>query len=161
MSDFGGDRFATGLAITAAVDIVAFGGTWLAARRIVRYSIVDVCWSLSILGMTAASFVWSGNAHSDLTRRCLVLTMTGVWAVRLAWHIHTRNRGHGEDPRYAAILRKATGPVPAYALRRVFAPQALIAFTVSMPLQIAMYQRGSRYALDVIAAAVFVVGFGF
>jgi steroid 5-alpha reductase family enzyme len=161
VNEFGGDRFATGLALTAVVDIVAFGITWLAARRIGRYNIVDVCWSLSILAMAAASFGWSADAHTDLTRRCLVLTMTAVWAVRLAGHIHTRNRGHGEDPRYAAILRKATGSVPAYALRRVFVPQALIALAVSMPVQIAMYQRGNRFALDVAGAVVFVTGFCF
>jgi steroid 5-alpha reductase family enzyme len=111
--------------------------------------------------MAAAAFQWSAEAHSDLTRRCLVLTMTAVWAVRLAWHIHTRSRGHGEDPRYVAILRKATGSVPGYALRRVFVPQALIAFAVSMPLQIGMYQRGSGFALDVAGAGVFAVGFCF
>ncbi len=161
MSAFAGDRFTTGLAVTAAVDIVAFGGTWLAARRIGRYNLVDVCWSLAILAMTAASFRWSVHAGGDLARRSLVLAMTAVWALRLAWHIRRRNRGHGEDPRYTAILREAPGSVAAYAARRVFVPQALIAFVISMPLQVAMYQRGSRPALDVIGAVVFVTGLAF
>ena len=161
MSAFAGDRFATGLAITATVDVVAFGATWLAARRIGRYNIVDVCWGLVVLAMTAAAFRWSVNVSGDLARRTLVLSMTALWALRLAWHISTRNHGHGEDPRYTAILRKASGSVPAYALRRVFVPQALIAFAISMPLQVAMYQRHSRPALDVIGAAVFVTGFAF
>ena len=161
MSAFAGDRFATGLAVTAAVDVVAFGATWFAARRIARYNIVDVCWSLVILAMTAASFRWSVHAHGDLARRTLVLAMTAVWALRLAWHIHRRNRGHGEDPRYTAILRKAPGSVASYAVRRVFVPQAVIAFAVSMPLQIAMYQRGSRPFLDVLGALVFATGFLF
>ncbi|MGN6473983.1 MAG: DUF1295 domain-containing protein [Mycobacteriales bacterium] len=161
MSDFGGDRFVTGLAVTAAVAVVGIGATWLAARRIGRYNIVDVCWSLSILAMTAAAFRWSVDAHGNLDRRCLVLAMTTLWALRLAWHIGARNRGHGEDPRYTAILRKATGSVPGYALRRVFIPQAAIAFVVSMPLQVAMYQRGGRTVLDILAAVVFLVGFGF
>lgn len=161
MSDFGGDRFATGLAVTAAVDIVAFGGTWMLARRVGRYNIVDVCWSLAILAMTAASFRWSIHSGADLPRRCLVLAMTAAWAVRLAWHISARNRGHGEDPRYVAILRKATGSVHSYALRRVFLPQAGIAFAVSMPLQVAMYQRGSRHVLDVLGGVVFAIGLTF
>lgn len=161
MSDFGGDHFATGLVVAAAVDIAAFGATWIAARRIGRYSIVDVSWGLAILAMTAAAFGWSARDGGDLTRRCLVLAMTAVWATRLATHIGVRNRGKGEDPRYAAILRKATGSVPAYALRRVFVPQALIAFAISMPLQIAMYQRGGRSVLDLLGALVFVTGFSF
>jgi steroid 5-alpha reductase family enzyme len=43
----------------------------------------------------------------------------------------------------------------------VFIPQALFAFTISMPQQIAMYQRGSRPVLDAIGAVVFVTGLGF
>ncbi|MGN6474825.1 MAG: DUF1295 domain-containing protein [Mycobacteriales bacterium] len=160
MGDFGGDRFATGLAVTAAVDVVLFVATWVIAQRIRRYNIVDVTWGLVIFAMTGAAFWWSADVHADMTRRVLVLAMTGVWALRLAWHIGSRNRGQGEDPRYQAILGKARGSVPLYALLRVFVPQALIAFAISMPLQVAMYQRGDRPVLDVLAAIVFVAGFG-
>lgn len=161
MSTFASDRFATGLAVTAAVDIVTFGATWLLARRLDRYNIVDVTWGLAIAAITAAAFGWSTDIGADLTRRALVVSMTVIWAARLAWHIGSRNRGHGEDPRYAAILRKAPGSVPAYALRRVFLPQAVIAFAISMPLQIAMYQRGNRTWLDVIAVVVWLAGLAF
>jgi steroid 5-alpha reductase family enzyme len=161
VSDFGGDRFATGLAITAAVDIVAFAATWVVARRLGRYNIVDVIWGLAILALTGTAFAWSTGTRGDATRRALVLAMTALWAVRLASHIWTRNRGHGEDPRYAKILSKAPGSVPLYAVKRVFVPQALIAFVVSMPLQVAMYQRGSRPMLDVLGAVVFITGLAF
>ena len=137
MSDFGGDRFATGLAVTAAVDVLIFAATWAVARRIHRYNIVDVTWGLSIFAMTGAAFAWSAATPADATRRVLVLSMTGAWAVRLATHIWTRSRGHGEDPRYTAILRKAPGSVPLYAIRKVFLPQALFAFAISMPQQVA------------------------
>jgi steroid 5-alpha reductase family enzyme len=158
---FAGDRFATGLAVTAAVDVVIFAATWAIAQRIRRYDIVDVSWGLAILAMTATAFIWSAEVHADTARRVLVLAMTGAWALRLAWHIGTRNRGHGEDPRYEAILRKARGSVPLYALRRVFLPQAVIGFAISMPQQVAMYQRGSRASLDAVAAVVFVTGLTF
>lgn len=161
MNDFAGSRFATGLAVTAAVDVVVFAVTWVVAQRVRRYSVIDVTWGLAVLAITATSFTWSAGAHADTTRRVLVLSMTAAWALRLAWHIGARNRGHGEDPRYAAILGKARGSVPLYALRRVFLPQAVIGFAVSMPQQVAMYQRGSRPDLDAIGAVVFVTGFGF
>ncbi|HVV77821.1 MAG TPA: DUF1295 domain-containing protein [Mycobacteriales bacterium] len=161
MSSFGGDRFATGLAVTAVVDVVVFTATWLIARRINRYSIVDVTWGLAVLAITATAFGWSAAAHANTARRALVLAMTAAWAVRLAWHISSRNRGQGEDPRYAAILRKARGSVPMYAVRRVFIPQAGFAFAISMPLQVAMYQRGTRPALDTVAVIVFLTGLGF
>ena len=161
MTDFAGARFATGLAVTAAVDIVAFGITWLIARRLGRYNIVDVAWSLAIAAITAAAFGWSAHAGGDTSRRVLTLAMTVVWAMRLAGHIGIRNRGHGEDPRYAAILRKAPGSTAAYALRRVFIPQAAIAWLISMPMQVAMYQRGGHMTLAVMGVVVWVTGLAF
>lgn len=160
MSDFASARFVTGLALTAAVDVFAFAATWLIARRLGRYNVVDVTWSLSIAAITATAFGWSVHAGGDTARRSLVLAMTIVWAIRLASHIGNRSRGHGEDPRYAAILSRAPGSVSAYAVQRVFAPQALIAFAISMPLQIAMYQRGGNTWLDVAGAAVWLLGLG-
>jgi len=146
--------------VTAAVDVVVFAATWVIAQRLRRYNVVDVAWGIAILAITATAFVWSADAHADTPRRVLVLAMTALWALRLAWHIGARNRAQGEDPRYAAILGKAGGSVPLYALQRVFVPQAVLAFAISMPQQVAMYQRGSRPVLEVIAAVVFVAGFG-
>jgi steroid 5-alpha reductase family enzyme len=158
---FAGDSFATGLAVTGAVDIAVFAVTWLIARRLGRYNIVDVTWSLAIAAVTIAAYFCSTNIGGDRTRRTLVLAMTVVWALRLAGHIGARNRGHGEDPRYAAILNKAPGSQSTYALKRVFVPQAVIAWVISMPLQVAMYERGSTTALDIVGAVVFVTGFTF
>lgn len=161
MSSFAGDRFATGLAITGAVDVVAFGVTWLIGRRIGRYNVVDVTWSLAIAAMGAAAFCWSIPSHGDAARRTVVLVTSVIWALRLAGHIGQRSKGHGEDPRYAAILSRARGSVAAYALVRVYLAQAVLAFAISMPLQIAMYQRGGNTPLDVIGAAVWLTGFAF
>ena len=148
MTDFAGSRFATGLAVTAAVDVVVFAVTWVVAQRVRRYSVIDVTWGLAVLAITATSFTWSAGAHADTTRRVLVLSMTAAWALRLAWHIGARNRGHGEDPRYAAILGKARGSVPLYALRRVFLPQAVIGFAVSMlDALIARFQGRAFFAV--------------
>jgi steroid 5-alpha reductase family enzyme len=161
VTSFATDRFTTGFAIAGAVDVIVFLVTWLIARRLNRYNVVDVTWSLAIAATTAASFVWSIHSGGNTARRSLVLAMTIVWAVRLAGHIGNRNRGMSEDPRYAAILSKAPGSVAWYALTRVFIPQAVIAFAISMPLQIAMYQRGGNTALDVVGAIVFVSGLTF
>jgi steroid 5-alpha reductase family enzyme len=158
VTSFATDRFTTGLAVAAAVDVLAFVVTWLIARRLGRYNVVDVTWSLAIAAIALVSFMWSIHAGGDMARRSLVLATTVIWAVRLAGHIGNRNRGHGEDPRYAAILSRASGSVPMYALLRVFLPQAVIAFAISMPLQVAMYQHGGHPALDVVGAVVFVTG---
>lgn len=161
LSSFASSQFAWGLAVTAAVDAGLFAITWLIARRLNRYNVVDVLWSLSIAAITIAAFAGSTNVGADTARRSLVLAMTVAWALRLAGHIWKRNRGHGEDPRYAAILSRATGSVPIYALLRVFLPQAVIAYAISMPLQIAMYQRGGNTWLDVAGGVVWLTGLTF
>jgi steroid 5-alpha reductase family enzyme len=161
VTSFATDRFTTGLAVAAAVDVIAFGVTWLIGRRLGRFNVVDVTWSLAVGAMTGAAFLWSLHSGADTARRSLVLGMTVVWALRLAGHIGSRNRGHGEDHRYAAILDRAPGSRSAYALYRVFLPQAVIAFAISMPLQIAMYQRRGNTALDVAGAVVWLTGLTF
>jgi steroid 5-alpha reductase family enzyme len=155
---FAAGRFATGLSVTGAADVAVFAVTWLVARRLGRYNVVDVTWSLSIAAIAIAAYFWSTDAGGDDARRALVLAMTAVWAIRLAGHIGKRSRGHGEDPRYAAILGKAPGSVAVYALKRVFLPQAVIAWVISMPLQVAMYERGGGTALDIVGTVVFLAG---
>ena len=158
MSGFAAGGFADGLAVMGAVDVAIFGLTWLLARRLGRYNIVDVTWGLSIAAITVAAFACSHDDGGDLARRTVVLAMTCGWAARLALHIGSRNAGHGEDPRYEAILRKAPGSVPLYALKRVFLPQAVIAFAISIPLQIAMYERGGNPTLTVLGVIVWLLG---
>ena len=64
--------------------------------------------------------------------------MAIIWAARLAWHLYTRWRGHGEDPRYAKMLgkAKAKGAFASAALKFVFAPQALLLFLTCLPAQL-------------------------
>jgi steroid 5-alpha reductase family enzyme len=39
----------------------------------------------------------------------LVLVLTAVWGLRLGAHIYARNRGQGEDKRYASLLQRNRG----------------------------------------------------
>jgi steroid 5-alpha reductase family enzyme len=56
------------------------------------------------------------------------------------------------------MLRKATGSRAAWALRNVFLLQAVIAWFVSLPVQVAMAERSSVGVLTWIGVAVWVVG---
>jgi steroid 5-alpha reductase family enzyme len=161
VTSFATDRFATGLLIAAALDLVAFGVTWLIGKKLGRFNVVDVTWSLAIAAMGVTAFCWSSGVGADSTRRWLVLAMSVVWGLRLAGHIGNRSRGHGEDHRYATILSRAPGSKATYALKRVILPQAVIAFAISMPLQVAMYERSGNTALDVVGAVIWLTGLSF
>ncbi len=62
-------------------------------------SIVDIGWGLGFLAVTIGLFLGTGYQSPV---QLVFLFMIGVWAIRLAGYIFIRNRGTGEDYRYAA-----------------------------------------------------------
>ena len=60
---------------------------------------------------------------------------------RLGAHIYLRNRGQGEDKRYASLLRRNTGSLAAFVLRYIYWAQGRVMWFVSLPVQVAMYER--------------------
>jgi steroid 5-alpha reductase family enzyme len=134
--------------------------TLAVATRIGVYAIVDVAWGLGFVVIAALSFVLSA-AHGDGGRRALVLTLTAAWGLRLATHIYRRNRGRGEDPRYARMLRGQDADVPRFVLTRIYLPQGRIMWVVSLPLQVAMYTNAPMGLAAVIGTLVWLVGMVF
>jgi steroid 5-alpha reductase family enzyme len=104
--------------------------TALVSRRVGRVAVVDVAWGLGFVLVAGVS-----AALGDEPIRWLLLTMVGVWGLRLAWHIGKRQLAHPEeDPRYAKML--GDGGFGA-AVRRVFLVQGLAMWFVSLPVQVA------------------------
>ncbi|RAY12969.1 hypothetical protein DPM19_22405 [Actinomadura craniellae] len=129
------------------------------ALRTRTQSVVDTVWGLGFVVIAVVSFVVSGLQGEGLTaRRGLALALTAIWGLRLGLYIHFRNRGHGEDPRYAALMRKNTGPVVPYVVRTIYWPQGSIMWVVSLPVQVAMYQEAALGVIAWIAVAVWAVG---
>lgn len=151
-----------GLAVAFGVTVVVFVASWLVGRRVGRYNVVDVTWGLGFVAIAATTLVWA-RARCDVTtsRQWLVFALVAVWGVRLAAYIGMRSVGHGEDPRYDAMLARAKGSRDIYALTHVFLLQAVIAWFVALPVQVAMFERSGLGALAVVGAAFWCVGFGF
>ncbi|MGI8331195.1 DUF1295 domain-containing protein [Actinomadura scrupuli] len=154
------------LLINLLVTAVAVTATMLAtmayALRTRTQSIVDTVWGLGFVVIAAVTFAASAIQGEGLTaRRVVVLVLTAVWGLRLGAHIHRRNRGHGEDPRYAALMRRNTGPVAPYVLRTIYWPQGAIMWVVSLPVQVAMYEPAALGVVTWAGIAVWTVGFLF
>ncbi|HEX5427304.1 MAG TPA: DUF1295 domain-containing protein, partial [Pedococcus sp.] len=82
------------------------GITAFAGRRAGRVSVVDTAWGVGfVLVASVAALVGDGVPW----RRLLLLALVGAWGLRLAWHMHRRNAGKGEDPRYAEMLGRERG----------------------------------------------------
>ena len=159
-SDISGAAIGVNLAASAVAIVVLMALTYLYSRRTEVYSFIDTVWGLGFAVVEILSFVLS-SAYGVLWFRLLVLGLTAVWGVRLAVHIHLRNRGKGEDPRYAEMLERNTGPVGPFLLRKVYGPQGAVMWVVSLPVQVAMYEPRPLAVLTVAGVVVWAVGFVF
>ena len=130
------------LLINAAVLVLGMALLWQIAVRIGDVSFIDAVWGGGMGVLALVSWVQVGGGPG--ARATLIAGMATVWATRLAWHLFTRWRAHGEDPRYAKMLGKARaqGRFGSAALKLVFAPQALLLFVTCLPAQLGILASG-------------------
>ncbi len=148
------------LVITAGVVAGLMLATFGYAMRTGVHAIMDTVWPLGFVVIALVSFGLSAG-FGDPGRRVLVLVLTAVWGLRLGAHIYLRNRGQGEDKRYASLLRRNRGSLAAFVLRYIYWAQGRVMWLVSLPVQVAMYERASLDAVTWLGVAVWTVGFGF
>lgn len=160
MSPFPLDAFLAALPWTALAVLVVLGVTFAVAVAQGRHSVMDVAWGPGFVAVAAVSFGLSAGAGHD-ARRLLLLVLTGIWGVRLGTHIGRRARGGHEDRRYAAMLDGAAGSRNVYALRRVYLPQGVVMFVVSLTVQVGMFSTGPVGALAAAGVLCWLVGFFF
>ena len=140
---------------------VYFAAIMAASIRAHNQSIVDIFWGPGFVLVAVVSFLASRHSGGDEIRRLVVLGLTAIWGLRLGLHIGVRNAGHGEDPRYVAIMSHRSGSLVGFVARKIYLPQAVILFLVSLPVQLAMYQRASLGVLGALGIAVWALGFCF
>jgi steroid 5-alpha reductase family enzyme len=148
------------LIVTAVLVVAVLVATFWHAMRTQVHAIMDSVWGLGFVLIAAASYVASAG-HGNDARRLLVLALTAVWGLRLSAHIYLRNRGQGEDKRYASLLRHAGASVARFVLRYVYWAQGRVMWVVSLPLQVAMYESARLSVITWIGVAVWAAGFAF
>jgi steroid 5-alpha reductase family enzyme len=139
-----------GLLINAAVDLAMMIALCLVAVRIGDVSFIDAVWGAGMAVLALASFL---QVPDPGARALLLLAMTAIWGLRLGYHLYTRWRGHGEDPRYARMLGKAReqGRYGSAAFKVVFGPQAVLLFITSLPAQIGILSSSAPASLTPLA----------
>jgi steroid 5-alpha reductase family enzyme len=148
------------LVVTLGVVAALMLGTFAYAMRTGVQAIMDTMWSFGFVVIAGVTFALS-QGHGNPTIRVVVVAITAIWGLRLSVHIFVRNRGKGEDPRYASLLRRNTGSVTKFVLRYIYFAQGRMMWIVSIPVQFAMYERHPVGALIWIGVVVWVIGFGF
>lgn len=139
--------------IDLLICIVAMGLAAWVSWRVGRVSVVDVVWGLVFVAVAVALAVVSGQWLS-----VVLAVLVTIWGTRLALHIHRRSRGHGEDPRYAALIGDAGF---ATVIGKVFVVQGLAVFVVSLPLMTAAAYDVRWPWLVAVGVVVWLVGLVF
>jgi len=151
---------AAALASLLACGLAALCALWLASLRLRDASIVDVWWGPGFAVLATLAGALSG---ATAPRSALLLALVWLWGLRLGIHLFRRNRGRGEDPRYAAMRRRHGDRFARTSLVTVFGLQAVLQWFVALPLLVAILRPGARPlgALDALGGALFAIGLGF
>ncbi len=146
-------------AASAAAVTLTMTVTALAARRAGRVSVVDTAWGLA-LALVAVVAATTGALldEGDGVRRWLLVALVAAWGLRLSWHMHRRNAGKGEDPRYAEMLADAS---PAQRVLKIWVTQGAAVLLVALPVMVAAVAPGPLGVLAVLGVAVWLLGVGF
>jgi steroid 5-alpha reductase family enzyme len=145
-----------GLAAVIALGILL----WLVSLAVRDSSIVDIAWGPLIFLIGVSYYLATIGPGS---RARLMMALVGLWALRLAVHIGSRNLGHGEDFRYATWRRENGDRWWWFSYFKVFLLQGVIAWIVAMPLYYAITSPAPVGFTwwDHAGALVFAAGFLF
>jgi steroid 5-alpha reductase family enzyme len=148
------------LLVSAAILVVGAVVLWWVSLRITDASITDIAWGPAFAVLAAVGLVLG---HGAVGRRVLVFVLVSLWATRLALYLAARRRRAGrEDPRYAALRRRAGAESTPWrsSLFTVFLFQAALVEVVGIPV-LASASVGSTLApIDLVAVAMWCVGLG-
>lgn len=138
-----------------AIGLFSFCG-WLVSLARDNVTHVDSMWSIFI-GMSAYSYALF---FFELTpRTSLVLWLVTIWALRLCAYLTWRNWSPHEDHRYAEIRKNNEPHFWLKSLYIVFGLQAVLAWTISMPLFGAIESKSTLNYWDFVGALIVIVGF--
>lgn len=144
--------------IYALVVFLYMTSVFLLAVFIKDNSIVDIFWGLGFILLAAGSFFLSEDIG---IKKVLVNILILIWGLRLSIHIFLRNKGKGEDFRYANWRRTWK----FFILRsyfQVFMLQGFFMLIISWPvLHINNNVTNDFGMLDALGVALFITGFLF
>jgi steroid 5-alpha reductase family enzyme len=155
----------TNLLFNAGLLLVVILLLWAISVRIRDVSFIDSFWAFGMVLLAFTTFLHTPGG--DPERRLLILALTSAWGLRLSWHLFTRWRREGEDPRYKRILgglmEKKGWSFGKASLLQVFLLQAPLLFIVCLPAQLGQIEPVPEGvgALGWIGAAIAVIGIAF
>ena len=105
-----------------------------------------------------AYFIFAKNG----TRALLTGTLISIWGLRLAIHIHTRNKGKGEDYRYLAWRNQWGKWFLLRSYLQVFILQGIFLFLIFIPVLLINKSEDTPLIwIDFLGITLWMIGFYF
>jgi len=147
------------LIFSGAVVFLYMNSVFVAALVRKDNSIVDVAWGVGFILIALSTFFLDKGRNP---RQILVTALVILWGSRLALHILRRNKGKGEDYRYAK-WRKDWGKwfIPR-SYFQIYILQGLFMLAISYPVVLINYRGGPEaHFFDAVGLLLWCTGFGF
>jgi steroid 5-alpha reductase family enzyme len=142
----------TGLALFLYMGIFA---AFALARR--NNGLADTAWGLGFMLVAALNLCL---APAVTARQITVTVLVAIWALRLARHVHARNRGKPEDFRYAEMRRKWGKAAPVKSVTNVFGLQGLLLFVIAWPIVLVNARPRADFGIvEISGVLVWLLGF--
>jgi steroid 5-alpha reductase family enzyme len=120
-----------------------------------RNDIADVAWGLGFVLLAGLAYSLQGSNN----RALLVNILVTIWGVRLAWHIHARNRHKPEDFRYAQ-WRKEWKHVYFRSFLQVYLLQGILLFLIAWPILLINLSAPTPFHwFDLLGVLIWLTGF--
>lgn len=143
---------------TALVALIFMTTVFIIAMILKDNSIVDIFWGLGFIVLTAYS-LW--QTDSTDYKKILVSSMVVIWGMRLAIHIYLRNRGRGEDFRYAN-WRRTWKFFVFRSFLQIFMLQGLFMLVIVWPVLHVNHGPSVEFGMiDIAGMLIFLTGFLF
>ncbi|MBK7304504.1 MAG: DUF1295 domain-containing protein [Saprospiraceae bacterium] len=124
-----------------------------------RNDVADVAWGLGFVLLAWVSFFLSSDSG---TRGIIVNSLVSIWGLRLAWHIHSRNKNKSEDYRYLTWRNDWGQWFYARSYVQVFLLQGFLLFLIVLPVIAINKCNGASLGwFDFIGVAIWLFGFYF
>lgn len=145
---------AMGAAMWAVLTLV-----WLISLAKRDCSIMDIAYPLT--PMAGAYFTWWATGMDTSPHTLVVLLLGSIWALRLSGYLAARYLPHGEEARYARWRQRGGDSWWWWSYFQIFLTQGVICWLWAATLFFALRGGGALGALDMVAIALWLIGFVF
>jgi steroid 5-alpha reductase family enzyme len=122
-------------------------------------SIVDIAWGIGYILVAILTFFWGAGFAA---RHILVTVLIFLWGTRLATHIAIRNKGRGEDFRYAKWRKDWGKWFLIRSFFQIYMLQGFLLLIIAYPVMLINHseEQGITF-LDILGLIIWLYGFFF